>query len=209
MCTTNKRPPQDKKALKKCPFAAPSGVGGCAFGYPLVRSPGGPGGPGVVRNNPNSCERDNNRTTIDQRPRLFWKTKLFSHESNEMSRLPCTPHSWSWQSSQLPSPAPLCRLRANRLRYPPPRHLGHIYQKHFTYSEGKFCCLALPPPMRLLSPPPSTGYSSPNHCPTTAPQALLHNPPWSARTCTHGTALTPNRLGSAFNLLQTKKIRKN
>jgi len=84
MCTTNKRPPQDKKALKKCPsrgwWVVVRWVAGCSLGG----FSGGRGCSATIQ----TAARDNNRTTIDQRPRLFWKTKLFSHESNEMSRNP-------------------------------------------------------------------------------------------------------------------------
>lgn len=71
---------------------------------------------------------DNNRTTIDQRPRLFWKTKLFSHESNEKSRSPrsplLTPISTA-RSGNPPPPPPFCPLHCKSFAVPA-RHLGHI-----------------------------------------------------------------------------------
>lgn len=101
---------------------------------------------------------DNNRTTIDQRPRLFWKTKLFSHESNEKSRSPRSPlltpistarsPQWEPSSSSSVLPAPLQIVCGTRPTF------GTHLAKTFYVFRRKVLLLRvcwLPPSMRLLS----------------------------------------------------------
>lgn len=111
------------------------------------------------------------------------ETKLFSHESNEMSReslyhlcaCPPTPTPACFPHSSSTSTA--CKSFAVHPQPPwPPqrvrqRHLGHIYQNILRIQKQKFATLPPTPPcprlpMRFLSP-------TSNHCP---PDPLLHVP---------------------------------